>query len=55
MTKRDIIDRVMDLNPSAKPEFLAEFSHQDLAEYLRHLTEIAAEHHEQAFLEPALV
>jgi len=45
----------MDINTSAKPEFLAEFSHESLAEYLAHLTEVLAERQEQAFLEPALV
>ena len=37
MTKRDAIDRIMRRNPSAKPEFLAEFSDQDLHDYLDQL------------------
>ena len=54
MTKREIIDRIMEINTSAKPEFLATFSRECLREYLNHLTEILAEQHEPAFLEPAL-
>ena len=37
MTKRQLIEEITDLNPTAKPSFLAEFGDQDLAEYLRHL------------------
>ena len=55
MTKREIIDRIMEINTSAKPEFLADFSQESLAAYLAHLTEVLAERQEQAFLEPALV
>ena len=55
MTKREIIDRVIQINPSAKAEFLADFSRESLAEYLDHLTDVFAEQHEPAFLEPALV
>lgn len=55
MSKREIIDRIMEINPSARPEFLAEFSQECLSEYLEHLDEIMTEHHEPVFLEPALV
>ncbi len=55
MTKRDIIDCIMEINTSAKPEFLATFSRESLQEYLDHLAEVLAEQHEPAFLEPALV
>lgn len=55
MSKREIIDRIMEINPSARPEFLADFSQESLSEYLEHLDEIMAEQHEQVFLEPALV
>ena len=55
MTKREIIDRIMEINTSARPEFLAGFSRQCLEEYLSHLTEVLAEQHESAFLEPALI
>lgn len=54
MTKRETIDCIMEINASAKPEFLASFSHKSLQEYLDHLTEVFAEQHEVAFLEPAL-
>ena len=55
MTKREIIDRIIQINASARPEFLAEFSHESLADYLAHLSEVQAERHEPIFLEPALV
>ena len=55
MTKREIIDRIMEINTSARPEFLAGFSAQCLDEYLSHLTEVLAERNEPAFLEPALI
>ncbi len=54
MTKREIIDRIMAINTSAKPEFLAVFPHKPLQEYLDHLTEVLAEQREPAFLEPVL-
>lgn len=37
MTKRQIIDEILTLNRSAKPEFLAGFEDTDLDQYLRHL------------------
>ena len=37
MTKRQIIDEILFLNRSARPEFLARFKDGDLDEYLRHL------------------
>ena len=37
MTKRQIIDRIIRLNRSATPEFLAAFSEKDLLAYLRQL------------------
>ncbi len=55
MTKREAIDRIMEINTSARPEFLAVFSCESLREYLSHLTDVLAEQHETAFLEPALV
>lgn len=54
MTKREIIDRIMEINPSAKPEFLAEFSRESLAEYLENLSGVLAEQRPSAFLEPAI-
>ncbi len=55
MTKREIIDRIMEINTSAKPEFLASFSQQCLEEYLSHLMEVLDEQKEPAFLEYALI
>ena len=37
MCKREVIDAIMRLNPTAKPAFLAEFCLDDLEDYLRHL------------------
>jgi hypothetical protein len=37
MCKREVIDAILRLNPTAKPAFLAEFSLEDLNDYLRHL------------------
>ena len=37
MTKRELIDQIAVLNPTAQPAFLADFGDDDLAEYLRHL------------------
>jgi len=37
MTKRELIDQITVLNPTAQPDFLADFGDDDLAEYLRHL------------------
>jgi hypothetical protein len=34
MTKRQMIDKIMELNPTAEPEFLAQFDDPDLREYL---------------------
>jgi hypothetical protein len=35
--KSDTIDAIRRLNPTAKPDFLAEFSNNELAEYLGRL------------------
>lgn len=37
MTKRQLIDEILEFNRSAEPGFLARFDDPDLAEYLRHL------------------
>lgn len=54
MSKRDMIDRIRRLNPSARPEFLAEFEESDLLEYLRQLSELEHEQMRQAERELAL-
>ena len=39
MSKREIIDCIMEINKGAKPEFLAQFSLEELDSYLEHLIE----------------
>ena len=39
MTKRQLIDRIVSINHSAAPSFLARFDEGDLDAYLRHLQE----------------
>ncbi len=43
MTKRELIDQITVLNPSAQPAFLADFDGDDLAEYLQHLQWVVPE------------
>ena len=43
MSKRELIDCICELNKSAKPEFLANFSEEDLNAYLEHLMELDLE------------
>lgn len=43
MSKYEIIDCIMEINKTAKPEFLSEFSEADLTDYLEHLMELDAE------------
>lgn len=40
MGKRELIDRIMQLNRSARREFLQAFSENELADYLRQLESI---------------
>ena len=40
MSKREIISRIMDLNRSARREFLQSFTENDLADYLHQLESI---------------
>lgn len=42
MTKRQIIDEIIESNPTAGPAFLAQFDHVDLLNYLRHLQVLKA-------------
>ena len=41
MPKSDTITAIMDLNPTANPAFLAEFSVYELGDYLRRLANAA--------------
>ena len=43
MSKREIIDQILEINRGAKPEFLAQFSVEDLDVYLEHLMELDLE------------
>jgi hypothetical protein len=43
MDKNELIERICEINKSAKPEFLAKFSEPDLAAYLEHLMELDLE------------
>ena len=57
MTKRDIIDRIVELNRSARPEFLSRFTEADLLAYLRQLEAVATPRKDQpqpARREPAV-
>ena len=42
MTKRQLIDHIIDTNPSAEPSFLSQFEQGDLLDYLRKLNCMAA-------------
>ena len=43
MGKRELIDCICEINKSAKPEFLANFSEEELRDYLEHLMELDLE------------
>jgi len=43
MSKRELIDYIREINRSAKPEFLASFSKEDLNTYLEHLMDLNLE------------
>jgi len=43
MSKREIIDFILEINRGAKPEFLAQFPVEELDLYLEHLMELDLE------------
>jgi hypothetical protein len=43
MSKRELIDCIIELNRTAKPEFLAQFSPEDLDKYLDNLLGVDVE------------
>ena len=43
MSKRELIDCIREINRSARPEFLAVFSEEDLSTYLEHLMDLDLE------------
>ena len=40
MSKGELIDYICEINKTARPEFLATFSEEDLKTYLEHLMEL---------------
>lgn len=43
MDKRELIESIREINKTARPEFLAEFSEEELSTYLEHLAELNLE------------
>ena len=43
MSKMELIDCICEINKTAKPEFLASFSEDELKAYLEHLMELDLE------------
>lgn len=43
MDKKELIERICEINATAKTEFLAQFGEEDLAAYLNHLMELDLE------------
>lgn len=43
MSKRELIDSICEINRGAKPEFLADFTEDELNTYLEHLMELDVE------------
>lgn len=43
MNKRELIDRICEINKTAKAEFLATFSEEELRNYLEHLRDLDLE------------
>ena len=43
MSKTELINCICEINKTAKPEFLADFSEEELNEYLEHLMELDLE------------
>ncbi len=55
MNKRELIDQINRLNPTAQPDFLAGFTETELVAYLQQLRELERDRRRQGRLEPALV
>ncbi|MGB9624609.1 MAG: hypothetical protein ACPMAQ_07060, partial [Phycisphaerae bacterium] len=51
MSKRELIETIMRLNRSARAEFLAGFSQEELLDYLRQLKELSIERRTEDLLE----
>lgn len=50
MSKRELIEQITSLNRSARAEFLARFSEEELRDYLRQLRELSIEHRTEDLL-----
>ncbi len=48
MDKREMIEQIRRLNPTAQPDFLSKFTEVDLLAYLHQLQEVAREHRQHA-------
>jgi hypothetical protein len=44
MSKRQLIDDIRNLNPTAMPQFLAQFDEESLKQYLEHLQAAELKH-----------
>lgn len=53
MTKREAIERIIQSNPSAKPEFLAKFTPEEIQAYLRQLESVKDRPQPMSFPETA--
>ncbi len=52
MTKHEMIERIGQLNPTARPDFLADFDEADLRAYLHQLIELQRAPEFERVLEP---
>jgi hypothetical protein len=43
MSKRELIDRICEINKTARAEFLATFSEEELQNYFEHLRQLSLE------------
>lgn len=55
MTKRDIVDQIRRMNPTAEVEFLSRFSEEDLLAYLHQLQELEVNRRLETKPEPVVV
>ena len=54
MTKTHTIEAILDLNPGAKPSFLAEFPSTELTRYLFRLVDVTPVSHDEGMGRPNL-
>lgn len=54
MSKRETINHIRRLNPTAQPEFLASFEQDELLAYLHQLQELERDRRQPVIREPAL-